>query len=121
MCAGGNVRQGAERECQIACRLEAILRLLFQTMPDHVFERARNVQALADHLRGILFKDRGKGVDLGIAIKGALAGEHLVKNCAKTEDVVPMIHRFAAQLLGRHVGHGSEDRAATGLRGHTRD
>src|SRR5262249_1653596 len=42
-------------------------------------------------------------VDGGLALKGARAGEHLVEYGAEAEYVRARVHRFAAQLLRRHV------------------
>src|ERR1700686_4251034 len=82
------------------------------------FEGTRNILAFPTHIRRLLPKDGGHSVNLGVAGEGTLAGAHLVKDRAKTEDVAAMIHRLAAQLLWRHVANGSEPRPDLGLGRH---
>ena len=64
-------------------------------------------------LRGLILEDGGNGVGNGFAVEGALAAEHFVKNGAEAEQVAALVHRFAADLLRRHVAgraqHHSHD------------
>src|SRR5579872_1070112 len=49
-----------------------------------------------------------------MAAKGQDAGRHFVEHSAKREEIGAGIKFFAARLLRRHVGHGSDGGAGTG-------
>src|SRR2546428_10237892 len=42
-------------------------------------------------------------------LEGAPSGDHLVEQRAEGEDVRPRVQLLAFRLLGRHIGHGSND------------
>ena len=99
-------------------RLETVLWFFFQAMADDLFAGGRDALPRQSHFRRFLFKNRRHGVYLGLAGEGAFARQHLIQDCAKTEDVTAVIHRFTAKLLGRHVGYCAQDRARPGLGRH---
>ena len=51
---------------------------------------------------------------LRVPLERAPPGQHLVEDRPQGEDVGPRVHRFAVGLLGRHVGHGSQEDALPG-------
>jgi hypothetical protein len=55
-------------------------------------------------------QDRGDQIGLRLTLKRSRSGRHLVEDDAEREDIRSMIDYPALDLLGRHVGHGSEDR-----------
>ena len=65
-------------------------------------------------LRRIVFQDRAHGVGGGLPSERTLAGKHLVKNGAETENIAAMIGFLAAHLFRRHVAYGTEHHAGTG-------
>ena len=52
-----------------------------------------------------------------VSPRKAASSQHLVKDRAHAEDVAAVVDWLAPQLLGRHVGHGADYRAALGNRG----
>ena len=51
------------------------------------------------------------------AVKGSLAGEHLVEDHAQGVEVAPGVYGFAQRLLGRHVARRAQNEARLGDRG----
>jgi hypothetical protein len=49
---------------------------------------------------------------VAIAFEWSFSGEHLVKQDAQSPKVCSLVDRLSAQLLGRHVGHGTQHHAA---------
>src|SRR5215831_15776777 len=52
-----------------------------------------------------------KGGHLRLALKRAAASAHLIEERAEAEDVGTVVDSFPLGLLGRHVSHGSKNRA----------
>src|SRR5207253_1330833 len=102
---------GAERGLELLRRLEAVPRLLLESLQDDRLEvlvyvgvdRGRGSRALLQDLR----------VDLGrrLAAEGARLRAHLVEDDAHGEDVAPRVDvpRLAARLLGREVEGRAQD------------
>jgi len=98
-------------ECNVARGVEALLGSFFQTVLDDALQRGRYAAICLRQICGIFFEDRAHGIGGSLAMKGALAGNHLVENCTEGEDVGAGVDGNAAHLLGRHISCGSHDDA----------
>ena len=83
-------------------------------MPDDALERGRDVAVGLGEVRGILLENSAHGIDGRVAVEGALAGKHFIKDCAEGKNIGARISRFAANLLGRHVAHGAHHGSGIG-------
>ncbi len=116
---GGGLH-GAQGERQVVDRLIAFLRALFEAAPHQLLERRRQWALERGEGRRVVAQDRGDHVGAGVAAERPLAGEHLEQHRAEREDVGALVGRLAAQLLGRHVAQGADDRPVLGLDGQGR-
>ena len=105
----GSERQAAEREREIARRLETGGRVLLHAPagdePERRWNRSRRF--VGDGRRRV-FQDRADGVGRRGSGERTAAGEHLEDDAAQREDVDAVIDGLAARLLGRHVAERSE-------------
>jgi hypothetical protein len=92
-------------------------RLFFEAMANDAFESGDDGGGARGKIRRVVVEDGGHGLSGGVALEGALAGDHFVQDAAETEDVGAMIDGFAANLLGGHVADRAEDLSGIGLRG----
>src|SRR5579864_6377757 len=76
----GCTAQGLEREAQVARRLEPLVGLLLETVPDHALQAGWDVGAGLGDVGRFFLQNRRHRLDRGIALEGPLAGEHLVEN-----------------------------------------
>ena len=112
-------RQAGQRlnvERDVACRLEALLRVLLEAVQDDPVERGRQRLAPLGGRRGVLLEDRVHRLDGRVALERAASRQHLVEHDAEREDVGAVIDGLPAHLLGRHVPHRAEHRARAGQR-----
>ena len=80
-----------------------------QAPSDDLFQISRRVRDQLAHRLRIFLQNRGKGGELRVAMKGAVARDHFVKHRAEGEDVAARVYFLTFRLLGRHVGDGAED------------
>ena len=107
--------EGLEREREVRCRLKSSLRSLFETSPHHAFERRRDSSTGHWQIHGLAVQDGRLCVRVRITAERPRAGEHLVEHDADRKEVRTRVQRLTTHLLGRHVGHGAENRS--GIRG----
>jgi hypothetical protein len=108
----------AQREGEVARRLEAFVAVLGQAVGHQVGE-VRGYVGERRQRRRVVLQDGGEGEHRALALERSLAGDHLVQHAAEREDVGGRPHRLAAHLLGRHVSHRAEDGARQGQLGST--
>jgi len=109
-------RQCLQVEREVARRVEALLRVLLERVPDDSVEPGMDVAVRGGEVRGLFRQDRRDRVGRGVALERAAARDHLVEDRPEGEDVGPLVRRATAHLLGRHVAHGPQHDA--GLRAH---
>ncbi len=109
------LRQGLEGEGDVTGGLEAVVGALLQAALDDAFECGWDGSIGLAQRRRIPGEDRRRDVYRGLTREGAPPREHLIEHAAEREDVRPVVHGLAAQLLGRHVAAGPEHHA--GARG----
>ena len=85
--ASGKTREMFKVKSNVAGGMETLLGIFLQAMLHDPFQRRRNILVGVAQVGRILFQDRAHGVGSGIAVEGALAGEHLVEDGAESEDV----------------------------------
>ena len=100
---GRRLLQLLELERQVARGLESILFVLLETPPHDGGGHRRQAGVERERIRGLRMHDGVHRLERRLALKRALAGEHLVQHRAEREDVGAVIDRLAAHLLGRHV------------------
>ena len=109
-----------EVERDVVRGLEPLRRLFFQAVADDAFESWGDIgggsTGAGRKVRRVFVEDGGHGFGTGIALEGALTGEHFVEDAAEAEDVRAVIDGVAADLFGRHVADGTEDLPGVGLR-----
>lgn len=71
----------------IARGMKARLGILLQTVLHNALQRRRNVTICLAQLRRFFLQNRAHRVGGSVAMEGALAGEHLVENRSKAENV----------------------------------
>ena len=59
--------------------------------------------------RRVVLEDRAQRLDHVVGLKCPPADDHFVQRCPEAENVAPVIYRFPADLLGRHVASGPDD------------
>jgi hypothetical protein len=77
-------------------------------------ERSRHRVTERRERRRLLAQDRRHRLGAGGAFERPLAREHLEEHDAEGEDVRPVVHRVAANLLGRHVADRAHHHAGLG-------
>ncbi len=84
------------------------MRILAKAAVQELFEPRGN--AIRKPLpRGGALQDAGDRVRDGLALKDSVTGERFVETAPERPDVGALVDRFAACLLGAHVGDGPED------------
>ena len=102
---------------EIAGGLPAVVRGFGEALSDEAIERGRGHRLDGGDRRWIGGHHGRDEARLAGAHETSAAGDHLVEHCAEGEDVGARVGLFAFELLGRHVGIGSEDGAFDGERG----
>ena len=92
-----------ELEREVARGLESILLVLLETPPHDGHGHRRQAGVERERIRGFRMHHGVHRLEWRLALKRALAGEHLVQHGAEREDVGAVIDRLASHLLGRHV------------------
>src|SRR6185369_1104574 len=110
----GGLGQRLQAKRQIASRLEALRRVLFQAMSNNAVERRWNVASGLAELRHVFLQYRSHGIGGSFAMKCLLAGDHFIKNSTKRENIGAPVCRFSPHLLGRHVPRRSHDQTRFG-------
>ena len=110
-------RQVLQIEGQIARRLEALPRFLFQAVPDNAIESGRHIQSTLAQLGRIFLQDGVHGLDAGVALERAFSRDHFVENRAQAENVGVVVNGLPPHLLRRHVARRAHHRARLGGRG----
>src|SRR5262249_50632910 len=87
----GLCRKALEVVGEVAGRLEALRRRLFEAVTDEPFESGRKAPVGLGQIRRGLLQDRGHRLYRRVAAKRAAAGEHLVEDRAEGEDVAAMV------------------------------
>ena len=105
-------RQRLQVKGEVGRRLEAVGRVLLDTVLHDQVHAGREVGQPG----GVLLQRGAHRLDGGAAVEGPPASQHLVEDHSEREDVGAMVHRLAADLLGRHVAHGAHRRPG-GIRG----
>ena len=100
--------------------MEALLRVLLETVPDDALEAGRDVLVRDGEVRRVFLQDRRHRVGGRVAVERAPAREHLVEDRAEGEDVAARVGGLAADLLGRHVAERAEHDAGLRARGRGR-
>src|SRR5262249_42316282 len=85
-----------------------------QTPPHDHFQLRTDLIFRLRELRRLFLQDRVHHLDGRIAVKGALPGEHFVKDHAEREDVRAMIRLLSSHLLWRHVTDRTHNHARIG-------
>ena len=78
------------------------------------FERGRYVAVGLGEIGRIFLENCAHGIDGGIAVKGAFAGKHFVKDGPERENVGARVGGLAAGLLGRHVADRAHHHSSFG-------
>ena len=102
----------AQREGQIARRLEALVRVLLEAARDDVPGRRRH---LGRQIGRILAENRRHDLGRRRPAERRPAGEQLVQQGPEGEDVGARVHATAPDLLRCHVARRAEHRARFGL------
>ena len=95
-------------EGDVARRLEALRRILFQAVTHDAVQPGREAGDDFLQFRGLFLEDGVQSLDARITLESPFAGEHLVKDGAEGEDVSAMVSRLSSHLLGRHVADGAQ-------------
>jgi hypothetical protein len=112
----GEAGERAEVEGEIARGLKALVRILFEAVAHHAFERAGDADVELVEIGRLVFEDRVQRLDRRVAAERRASRQHLVEHRAEREDVGAVIAGAAADLLGRHVADGAEEAAGLGRR-----
>ena len=83
-------------------------------MPHDSADCPREIRCRGRQIRRILFQDGGHRLRRRVALESAPPGQHLVEDRAQRKQICPRIDGLPADLLGRHVAHGSEDGSGVG-------
>ncbi|OFW47357.1 MAG: hypothetical protein A3J29_23325 [Acidobacteria bacterium RIFCSPLOWO2_12_FULL_67_14b] len=89
--------------------LEAVGRVLAEAAFDHARQRRGHRER-----GGLITKNSGQHVRRGGSGEGAAAGDHLVQQRPKTEDIGTVIERLSLRLFRRHVTDRPQHRAGRG-------
>ena len=88
--------------------------ILFDRLEDHIVQPRRDGRLHAGRRRRLLVQNRGRDDGAGRAGECRPPDRHLVQHQAEREQIGSRVELFAAQLLGRHVGHGADGAAGAG-------
>ena len=94
--------------------MEAIVRLFLQAAFDNMSQRERYLGIRRAQFRQGVIQHRVHALDGRVAPERARAAEHFVEHAAECKNVGAMIRRFAAHLLGRHVGRRAQHHSRLG-------
>ncbi len=98
----------------VACRLEALYRVLLQAVPDHAIQAGSEAGDRRVQFRRLFLQDGVHGLHAGVALERALAGQHLVEDGAQSKNVGAMVGALAAHLFRRHVADGAHHVTGSG-------
>ncbi len=113
-----NPHIGYEKAAKIS--LTALLRVFLQAAVHYPLQTwGRSCRDLGNGRR-ILIQNRRHGLRRSGFAERLLPRHHLVKNRAESEDVGAVVCHLSANLLGRHVAHGSHYHAWLSPLGHCR-
>ena len=107
---------GPQGECQIGCRLKALLGPFLEATADDGGEGRRQFPQLAVELRRLRVQNGVHGFDAGGSLERAASGEHFVKHGAEAENVGAWVDGFGSHLFGRHVSGRAKHGARLGER-----
>ena len=110
-----SARKRDQRENEIAGRLKARARILFEAVLNDLVQRGRQHRADRDERRGLAVQYGADDVGRARARERALAAEHLVQNRAEREDIAAVIDGTAANLFRRHIADGADDEPRNGV------
>ena len=87
--------------------MEALLRILLDAAANHSLQSQRHVRRKLRNGWRFFVQNGADCVGFGGPLKRSLSHDHLIEDCAESENVGAMVDHLSADLLWRHVAHGS--------------